>query len=209
MSFIEYVRLTLQRLFVVPSSGHHLTVPQHTGTDYRVEDGHNILTKVGKYTLFFLTMPRSSQHHFKLWLKFTFSSIIHTEIFTPLSTLTLSEIRMWINPTWRILPVCLYHCSEPSILPWWLCWTGVLSVSPTAPPSLVECKHWGGEQTSGDQWGKQPSLASRFIWKATTSYFWSPLTPFWLLSGEKDPGMLQASSESSIEDLSEASYSVL
>lgn len=60
--------------------------------------------------------------------------------------MTFSEIRMRINPAWRILPVCLYRCSEPSILPWWPCWTGVSSVSPTAPPSLVECKHWGGDR---------------------------------------------------------------
>lgn len=42
-----------------------------------------------------------------------------------------------------VLPVCPYRYSEPSILPWWLCWIGALSASPTAPPSLVECKHWG------------------------------------------------------------------
>lgn len=45
--------------------------------------------------------------------------------------------------------------------------------------------------------------------KSLPSYLWSPLIPSWLLSGEKDPGMLQASSESSIDDLSEASNSEL
>ncbi|TNN45687.1 hypothetical protein EYF80_044116 [Liparis tanakae] len=41
------------------------------------------------------------------------------------------------------------------------------------------------------------------------SHLWSPLAPSWWLSGEKEPGMLHDSSESSMEDLSEASYSLL
>lgn len=53
-------------------------------------------------------------------------------------------------------------------------------------------------------------LVSDFTaWVQVLSNLWSPLVPSWLLSGEKDPGMLQASSESSIEDLSEVSYSLL
>lgn len=168
VSFFEYVRLMRQRLFILLPSGHHLT-----GRD-RLQDlgWAQYFDQSGQmYSFFFLIRPSHSQHDFKLWkINLTGTKTlfwIHPGICVAtetqlkrspglekywLSTLTLSEIRMRINPEWRILPVCLYRCSEPSILLWWPCWTGVLSVSLTAPPSLVECKHWGGGgQTSGDQ----------------------------------------------------------
>src|SRR4029434_2235108 len=52
--------------------------------------------------------------------------------------------------------------------------------------------------------------SGRRVCGVCVSVLWSPLFPSWPLSGEKDPGMLQDSSESSIrEDLSDSAYSLL